>query len=127
MCVGIRAYVDVHIVYVYTVCTCVCVYIYIQLSCYIALLLDPCFTGTCTNTVGLFQCTCPENNTGHRCQYMISCNDTSCAEDETCVETVATMNGFVCVPTTSGQRLSIQLSEGVSANQLDEALFDLVR
>ena len=91
------------------------------------MLTDPCLTGNCTNIVGLFECACPPANTGHRCQYMISCNSTSCAGGETCVETVATVRGFICVPMNSEQRLTIELNEGVSDNQLDEALFDLVR
>ena len=85
------------------------------------------FGGNCTNTDGFFTCTCPPNRRGHRCQYEILCdNDTLCADGETCVETLANINGYVCVSTQANSTLSINLREGVSRDIIDEEVYNLV-
>ena len=90
--------------------------------------IDPClFESSCENTTGLFRCICPSGRKGHRCQYEIKCNDSSLCPDETCVETVANPMGYDCISTPVNQRLHIQLSDYVTVNQINEALYELVR
>jgi len=79
------------------------------------------------NTPGFFTCTCPPGRRGHRCQYEVLCsNDSLCAEGETCVETLANVNGFVCDSTPANGTLTIQLAEGVTPEALDEQIYNLV-
>ena len=55
------------------------------------------------------------------------CDDPSrCADGETCVETLANINGFVCDATPPGETLTIQLSEGVTEDVLSEAVYIVV-
>ena len=92
--------------------------------------IDPClFESSCENILGLFCCICPSGREGHRCQYEIKCNDSSLClgGDETCVETVANPMGYDCISTPVNQRLHIQLSDHVTVNQINEALYELVR
>ena len=85
------------------------------------------FGGTCANTPGFFNCSCPPGRRGHRCQYEILCdNSNRCADGETCIETLANVNGYVCDSTAANETLTIQLSEGVTAEILEEQLYDLV-
>ena len=70
---------------------------------------------------------CPPNRRGHRCQYEILCDNASrCADGETCVETLANVNGFVCDSTLPGETLTIQLSTGVTEDVLSEAVYSVV-
>lgn len=89
---------------------------------------DPCFGGTCVNTVGGFSCLCPPDMTGHRCQYQIRCvNNGVCTNDTTCVETLANINGYVCDSTPDDMAAIITLNNGVTSDQVDEAVYDLVK
>ena len=90
--------------------------------------IGPClFGGNCTNTPGFFMCSCPPGRRGHRCQYDTVCNNASrCADGETCVETLASIDGFVCDMTPSNSTLTIQLSEGLTPEILDEQMYNLV-
>ena len=86
----------------------------------------PCIVGTCTNTLGSFQCTCPSGRRGHRCQYDVRCdNDSLCTEGE-CVETLADIDGYICDSTPDDMAATINLMAGVTADQLEEAVYDLV-
>lgn len=70
---------------------------------------------------------CPTGRRGHRCQYEILCDDPSrCADGETCVETVANMDGFVCDSTQPNETLTIQLSGSITEDMLSEAVFNVV-
>lgn len=72
-------------------------------------------------------CSCPPDRRGHRCQYEILCdNGSRCPDGETCVETLANIDGFVCDSTPANETLTIQLSEGVTPEILEEELFNLV-
>ena len=97
-------------------------------NCKFSSCIDPClFDSTCENTTGFFRCVCPPGREGHRCQYEIRCNNSSlCTEGETCVETVANPSGYVCISTPVSERLQIQLSDDVTTNQVNEALYRLV-
>jgi len=95
----------------------------------VIILIGPClFGGNCTNTDGFFACSCPPNRRGHRCQYEILCdNDTLCGDGETCVETLASSNGYVCVSSTQANNtLTIMLREGISPDALNEEVYNLV-
>ena len=89
---------------------------------------EPClFGGSCTNTRGFFSCTCPPDRRGHRCQYQILCDDdTRCDDGETCVETLANVNGFVCDSTQPNETLTIQLNGDVTDDILSEAVYIVV-
>jgi len=55
------------------------------------------------------------------------CNDGSlCTVGETCVETLANVNGFVCDSTPANETLIIQKSEGVTEDKLSEAVYNMV-
>lgn len=55
------------------------------------------------------------------------CDDpTRCADGETCVETLANINGFVCDATLPSEALTIQLSEGVTEDVLSETVYIVV-
>ena len=90
--------------------------------------IDPClFKSTCANIQGFFQCICPPGKKGHRCQYEIRCNNSSlCTDEETCVETVVNPSGYVCISTPVSERLRIRLSDDVTTDQVNEALYELV-
>lgn len=90
------------------------------------LLLAPCTSeGTCTNTDGSFICSCPSGTSGHRCQYTNVCDSQPCPPGQTCVATVANVQGYVCeevsgmgvVVTTGGQ--------GTSPGMLDDQVNSL--
>lgn len=92
------------------------------------LFVDPCFGGNCTNTNGGFSCSCPSDRSGHRCQYQDRCADDSlCTNKTTCVETLVNIDGYACDSTPEDMAVIIRLSDGVTVDQLDEALYDLVK
>jgi len=69
---------------------------------------------------------CPADRRGHRCQYEILCDDNRCADGETCVETLANINGFVCDSTQSDETLTIELNGDITEDVLSVAVFIVV-
>ena len=72
-------------------------------------------------------CSCPIDRQGHRCQYQNRCDNESLCADDTCVETVVNMDGYVCDSTPDNMAVILTPSNDVTQDQLDEALYDLVR
>ena len=53
-------------------------------------------------------------------------NDSLCTEGQ-CVETLINMEGYICDSTPDNMAVNINLMAGVTADQLEETVYDLVR
>jgi len=97
------------------------------MQCIISDFIAPCIVGNCTNTPGGFRCSCPSGRRGHRCQYDVRCdNDSLCTEGQ-CVETLINMEGYICDSTPDNMTVNINLMAGVTTDELEEAVYELVR
>lgn len=85
------------------------------------LFLGPCLNGTCTNTVGNYQCKCTSYSTGKNCNLRKdACAGNPCNKTEICVLSEMHATGYKCL--NSDKLIEMKYTKGIGG---DGDKFDL--